>query len=414
MNECLECFPQLQTCRTCKSGFFLNEDLWCKSCRISYCDKCQKEQNSSTEKISCTQCKDGFVLISGKCEKCDHLLCKTCDANKVCTACKFDGFILKSENNKTKCVRCPPGKIPIGNECKTCADDDSKCAACKEGTGECIECFEGYSLNDEKICVPSHCPQGEFLSGVNCASCSTFKGNEKCTECQYQGGHCTRCADGYSLYAEDKFCKKNCKEGEYWLGKDVNICGLCSEKTQRCSKCEDITGNCLACNGSMLLSPTVCRDICRANEFWEGPGPDSCKKCSSLKKNGEKCTFCENYTGECQDCADGYKLDSDKFCRKVCPGEGFFWKGIKLNECGSCVNSCSKCSDITGICSKCHEGYQLNDQNFCRKICQEGEYWLGESNNTCQKCSNSLNSGKHAPLATKRQGSVLAVRKALR
>ena len=196
-----------------------------------------------------------------------------------------------------------------------------------------------------------------------------------------------------------KFCRPKCNSGGYyWSGREKNECLKCTDLTPLCERCQDLTGFCTGCPDDFdvfKVSETKfeCRLHCLKEEFIEivkinGVEKQECTGCSQNVLSGKGCVGCQDFTGECEECGSNYFLNNQKFCQKKC-SKGEYWTGNLINSCTSCVKeheNCALCSNETGICQKCEEGYWLNS-TFCQKRCASSKMYYIRQDNRCSFCS---------------------------
>ena len=118
-SNCKTCIDS-SSCAACDSGFYLsNNPNPCSACDTPNCDLCLSPGNI------CLKCKPGhFFLTSTQCAQCEDTDCQECFGTGLhkCSQCK-DGFYLLTSNNT--CQPCLAG-------CMTCTDS-STCGSCKLG-----------------------------------------------------------------------------------------------------------------------------------------------------------------------------------------------------------------------------------------------------------------------------------------
>ena len=251
----------------------------------------------------------------------------------------------------------------------------------KEDIENCLECGSGDKANECIICKDKHFL---FFNNLYCLPCNdSFYGQIGCE------GNCD--ATNY-LEKRNVFCDKDgCKEGFYNL---EGFCFNCSEGTQGCKKCSYTLNqkneheyHCTEClNNEYKLNSQGHCDHCNI---------DNCKKCH-YDLYGNNLWFCDQ-------CYEGYYLDSSKRLCKRCKGP------IEINngncticsdieedyESGSCWcnlfytiknhSTCVKCPDNCPYCKynnktnkieclKCEPGYTLNPEKECTKCGNGCEY----------------------------------------
>ena len=364
---------ELHRCvQTCQPQNYWSGEA-CESCSegengVKRCTRCQEFTGK------CTQCEDGFTLNESS-NSCD----KTCEADEFYTGLDQDS-----------CQKC--SSLPENRECQTCT----------RLTGTCLTCKKGYwlTLAPENKCVNTCSSPAHYLrilqnERAECTQCSLVEGNTKCSECEDFTGKCTKCSQGYHFDEESKFCRKTCGTNEFWTGKTLNTCSPCSsvKYNEGCATCSDITAECKSSlPGYEYILPTkYSKKICQPNEYWTGKEQNTCLKCNSVQANGG-CLKCEDKTSICTTCENGFEFESkwSEFCRPIC-AEGEYWEGKPSKKCIPCSQNnpgCEKCRGERGICTSCGEGYKFAAYSrTCRPICNQGEYWIGESDNRCELCS---------------------------
>ena len=114
-----------------------------------------------------------------------------------------------------------------------------------------------------------------------------------------------------------------------------------------------------------LYNSTLCVPECNKKEFVSLDDSNfnkyTCKECSSVDSNRVGCSRCQNFTGVCLECEEGYEMIESHFCRKECQDEGWYWSGKETNLCLSCKSSCLRCSDFDGKCEECLSGHRIMD-----------------------------------------------------
>ncbi|KAK6181246.1 hypothetical protein SNE40_009140 [Patella caerulea] len=231
------------------------------------------------------------------------------------------------------------------------------------------------------------CPNGFY--GTNCnMRCPTTCLNNTCDKID---GSCSHGCHG-DLYGErcNSNCSSHCKDGK------------CDVRTGRCIGCEDdyygdmCEESCSTCNGPCRQLDGVCLTDCK-DGFWGSNGlclqtcsyckPGGCRIENGVCYNGcrgdlygERCqTNCSNHckdgkcddrTGRCFGCEDGYYDDMcDESC-STCNGQCRQLDGVCLTGCkdgywgcnGLCLQTCSYCN--TGGC-KIEDG-------VCYNGCKDG------------------------------------------
>ena len=208
-----------------------------------------------------------------------------------------------------------------------CKETENYCRKCHPLTNQCIKCVsDNFIINDKGGCT------GKCIPGKN-----------YCLECDL----------------EEKLCKL-CQENFY------------QDKVGGCSivpNCEySYNGKCEECKEDYIL-------------IGSDNGFKICKDKNSI--DFKNCRLINNITGLCNECNDGYYLNSGDF---------------KCSETNNCFES------IFGICSSCIEGYYLNKKTqkcynatekfvYCKITIDEkncdicnNNYYLAEDN----QCTNTI------------------------
>ena len=235
----------------------------------------------------------------------------------------------------------------------------------------CKECGKGNQSDTCATCEDNYFP---LLNNLFCFSCNDPSyGQEGCKgQCTYKLDwtnylytNCLDCKEGY--YNKNGACLK-CGDDDNSKG-----CSECSYDSQenkfKCLKCSTEEGyrlntnsRCVKCDDSMPAKCKKCRfsgengTETECEECTDGYYVDSQKKCSScdtIPLNGAKCYACtDNISGikseNCY-CSSGYVL------------EGF--------SCKSCPYNCDKCElnkeTNKTECLRCNAGYYLNNEKQC-------------------------------------------------
>lgn len=126
-------------------------------------------------------------------------------------------------------------------------------------------------------------------------------------------------------------CGSNCKKCL-----NSTYCQICNTNYSA------LSGGCIACEEPCLrcLSPSVCQE-CQPAYYLSSAA--ICYPCLN------NCTACEN-AYVCKKCRDGLYFN----------GTYFHYLGI---SCVSCGSYCRECSQDTGACTKCLEGFMVANQS---------------------------------------------------
>ncbi|XP_067677723.1 scavenger receptor class F member 1-like [Haliotis asinina] len=224
-----------------------------------------------------------------------------------------------------RCTECQRGWH--GDYCNYKCSGNCDIGGCHRDTGICIQCEVGYhGMN----CTGTCSPNCRYSHGDK-PSCSRETGNclENCVD-GWWGKKCeNRCSDGCednSCYFWDGSCARGCRDG--WAGEscDTRCPGGCHGDT-----CERYgTHNCTqGCKHG--VHGHRCEKQCNRH----------CRDQDCFYDHGMKSTVCS------QGCVDGWmSLD----CKMKCHG------------------NCEACSQETGECSRCKQGYWGSD---CTRPCSD-------------------------------------------
>jgi len=336
----------------------------------------------------CIQCFENYHLgLDNKCTNIDK--CIYSDFYGECTECENNNYYNRSnklcEIEKENFENC---KITTfdGNFCDKCKKDFYynktnhlcfsnkegdfyKCAYTSENGDYCVGCIEDYYLGD----IDHKC---SLIEG-----CDISENENKCIQC-YSEEWCLDLKTGkceYNKIIEDenkKFyykCNRTNEEGtecEICInGYILNNNGLCvdnshciEEKEDICQKCEKKEGD----NFNYCLN--IKNGLCENNEVIKDMDKKFYYKCNRTNEEGTSCEIC----------LEGYYLNEDGLCidNENCEEK----EGNKCVKCKEqfCLNSdfgcvssfygnCLECNNILDfdVCSKCIEGFELNEFNIC-------------------------------------------------
>eukprot|EP01017_Pseudomicrothorax_dubius_P033394 TRINITY_DN4471_c0_g3_i1.p1 TRINITY_DN4471_c0_g3~~TRINITY_DN4471_c0_g3_i1.p1 ORF type:complete len:508 (+),score=84.18 TRINITY_DN4471_c0_g3_i1:42-1565(+) len=266
---------------------------------------------------------------------------------------------------------CPDGQYLKGNDCASCSGN---CLLCNEigGKENCRSCKSGFSIEfKEGVATCIECVKG-------CKNCKSNTA-EGCLNVENGAAYNSKqkkifkCPASCSSCSEDDKCE-TCAIGYFLNEKKCQACptgcGACAlvNNNQECTKCfSDYT---------LIAKDKTCRSCSTIGKNCISCNEDKCLRCSAgfvLKDN--KCVECP---ANCAACADGAA------CTK-CTSR-FFLKADKT--CGACPGNCLECEE-EGKCKKCIANLGIKVlQNVngkcvtCPTNCQE----CTEDGNTCTKC----------------------------
>lgn len=397
-----------EECDECLDDYYLTNN---GKCSISnYCDKADK-------KSTCQKCLKGFYMtLNGhyctRGKNCasgdkDFGICKSCKNSFYYNSEENECFSNEEDNEYKYC------EIVKDNICTKCTyfyylDEDSKCTpdknCLKSENGICTKCKEKYHMNQNNICTN--------VTNLEIENCISFNEKGECEECEnnyyydnlrkkcfmslnqfknckstFDSERCHFCKKGYYLNQTDYLCYSNVKDNLY------NKCGIVNQR-----------GECVECENNYFLN-VIDLKCSKIENCAISNNAEECIKCddyycldfkeqkcvdnyaSPENKDEEKyyaCNITNDEGTECIECANEYfELENGKCINKGDCAEEEDGECIKCNEVSHdripvCLNKkfgcvetsswhCLKCDNETDFdqCTKCEEGFELNDFNNC-------------------------------------------------
>ena len=341
-KNCVQGDKDIGICILCEEGFYIDyKDGICKSNeelnKFQYCHIAEGNE--------CLDCIGAYEL--GEDNKCSNTKHCVESYNGTCLACS-DDYHLGLDN---KCCNVENCIYSENNNCYECEDGyyyNFINKTCDVADGNFKNCRSG-NINDCEVC------KDDFYFNYSDYLCYSNKENNnfyKCEETDYEGKYCEICVPGYYLGEKDFKCSK------------VEACAL-SENENRCLECEDYfyclnqkTGQC-EINYDIISEEKKFYWMCNKTNS-EGTACENCLDNYVLDENGlcinmEHCID-KNEDGTCRECVNNV---TERYC---------------LNQYFGCVyhykRFCSECNNIFDFfnCTKCFEGYQLNEEGDCIEI----------------------------------------------
>ena len=365
----------VEECRKCMSGFAFEEDnrdicknilndlyeYFSKDGKISYlkCDDIDKgglencktcEYDNENNKVICTQCKSGFILIDSDTDTCYP------DSNYI----NNKEYYYEDEYHIKKC------SFNLNN-CLECEKLDNKL--------KCIKCKSDYVvINDEK----NHCEKLEnintdkyYIEQEQFYSCLFYNQIGNCQKCE-QKESCLLCKDGFTFINDDKSTCENLEElGKHYFidENDRTIYRKCSDFMDNCDTCSKVD-ECLTCeeNYGLYNDRKSCINLEEQLHYEiEGlyylcnTGIANCIKCSAYN--------------QCIQCDEDYiKINNDKsICHPINNiniEEYFIDPKDNSNyiQCSKYINNCLLCEYQNG-CITCKDGFIMLNEN--KNVCHE-------------------------------------------
>ena len=309
-DNCFTCSFSVGDSTQC-NGCLNNQVDTCSNCWSDYAP------NPLNHNICEPGCPDGEYWSTGSagCLSCPSM-CRRCVAETgLCLEC-IDGWIKDSSGDcRRECGEFEYyGGSGTDNclRCSAVAEIDPNCFSCQDVTGVCSSCKGGLILDPATKFCRKKCSGTQYWTGKtvdSCLECSRAENsNPQCKSCGDITHECEECNSGYKILEGSSldFCRKECSGSQYWRGEALNACGECLEKTAFCAECQDESGICSRCqSGYRLLENKSCRKECGEGEYWKAEAPNSCQSCSATT---QYCSQCLDETGECQKCQQGYSL----------------------------------------------------------------------------------------------------------
>ncbi|KAL4438378.1 hypothetical protein ABPG74_009417 [Tetrahymena malaccensis] len=427
ISPCATCSYQSDFCDSCISGYTYDAQYQYCILNVDSCHESCSECSQYSDPNSCTSCRDGMYLHSGRCYYCNQK-CQTCEADAYnCTSCRVNEFLqnnqclqchsscLTCSGNATNCTSCQDGlqkdpktgicivNTPVcrdneyldrNNQCKKCA---SPCASCSSQAYICSSCISGYKLDSQTLQCEQEmitCRDGQFLDKDNkCKSCDS-----SCNTCDQKSNRCTSCRFGFVL--QRNTCQQiYCQDGSF-----MNQQGRCQRCNESCSKCISYQDNCTECANEYTLdtrtqrcvknsSNQKCHPTCQ--ECSQPNNPSACYSCyegyflnnrSQCVQCSNSCLTCDKYQDFCTSCQQGYKLDKTYGqCIPDCNSNQYL--DYNENQCKPCASPCGSCEYYPDRCTSCISGYKYDNERYsCEIVCQPGQYV--ERDQTCKPCSS--------------------------
>ena len=392
-----------KTCDICDDGFFIDSENNC--IKTNFCEKGDKNGN-------CKKCISGYYL-----SKYD----KSCTNEKncyfgisdmgVCEIC-INGYYMDFTDGKCKPYdedfkNCRKADNRICYECIAAnyLGEDNKCSSshyCEESNnGICIQCIDDFHLGLDNLCTNvEHCIYSDSIF-EKCKECednyyfnflnrTCIIAKDKFNNCKNgNNNYCLECKNDFYLNQKDDLCYSNKEKGElykcalsdikgkycircvndYFLSYKNNLC----INTDGCNIAQD-ENRCLECNEYHCLDLKTGK--CEINQFIEKKEQKIYYRCNKTNEEGTACEICidgfnVNKDGLCINEDACFEKNEDGACIKCLNDEK---DNYCLNNIFGCVEiydkNCLECSDILNLdkCSKCREGYEIDDDGKCVKI----------------------------------------------
>lgn len=394
-------------CDICKENYYFNEEGICID--INFCAK-------EAPYIKCQKCFDGYFPTSygDSCttdKNCylgdkDYGFCKQCQTEFYID---FQDGKCKSnrEENDFKYCRAADG------QCYDCVygsylGKDNKCSLskyCEESDkGICIQCIDNYHLGLDNICteidkciysdyygICTECEKNYYYNRTS-KKCEIEKENfENCKITNYEGNSCDSCKKNFYINRTDHLCYTNTEKNDFYkcinLRENEEYCIVCEEGyflgyiDHKCTTIDgcDISKNenkCLKCDSDYFCFDAK-TERCEYNDEIISEEKLFYFNCNQTNKDGNACEICRDgydlKNGLCVDNSHCIEKNEDGNCLKcITYDEDYFY--YCLNSEFGCVevysDGCEICNNLLDFdnCTKCMEGFELNEKNECEEI----------------------------------------------
>jgi len=363
-------------CYGCKSGYFLHL-FQCIKCKTidTHCSECHFDEIENKFKVD--KCDDKYYL-NNKTEKCEII---TYDEYPEITP----GCVLSINNytiykEKEKCLYCKPGFF------KTKDESCIYCKARKNGGPNCQECeyivdSDGNITDNIKCKI---CPNGSIMTpDGKCFNCEDEVG-KGCEECELVSNSneelkCKKCKDNY--YLKDGHC---IHDQSYY--QSIPFCSLFDHNIIKTASSISAKTTCTLCKNGFYknnedgickgLTIEICSYISMLN--YSQPIYDECKNFC----NGNEIFVNITYKDFAVDLANifrnnfNYKFNTlDDNIKNIIAKGYLCFSNLGKNDNNKTeplsLRKCLKSEYIEDndkyICTECHEGYYLLENNTCRQ-----------------------------------------------
>jgi len=396
-------------CATCDDDCYMALDGKCSP--VNFCSKVNEDNK-------CENCIQNYFLLSNYgnslCTITDH--CASGDPDTgLCLMCEENYYIdykdgkckLNNEDNEFKYCKKANG------DCTECIfgyyiGEDFKCSTthnCAESNlGKCIICSDKYHLGLDDICSNvEHCIysnryeeciecEDDFYYNIRDKLCTVAEGNfTDCKISNNDGNVCDECKLDFYLNQSDHNCYSNQDFGEFYkcerTDSNGQFCVKCIDKyyfapenlrcssINGCEKANEDDTKCLECNIYYALDLNTGK--CEDNDKIEDEEKKYYYRCNRTNIEGKACEICmDGFTldenGLCVDYENCKEKNDDGTC-KICGNNEETYYFYCANNIFGCVETydhfCLECNNILELnkCTKCMDGYALNEENVCVK-----------------------------------------------
>ena len=401
-----------QKCDECYDDYYFDKEGKCVY--SNYC--------ALGDSYKCEKCIDGYYLTKygGICtteENCyggrkDIGICTSCNDNYCidfndgkCKSNQEDNDLKNCRIAEGKCIECQYG-FYLGQLDQKCCNSMN---CLKSENGICSECKNDFHLGLDKKCTSvEHCIYTDDY--YNCIQCENNyfydKGVQKCKlaegkfkNCKYgyEDKYCEKCNDNFYINKNDNLCYSNQENNNFYKcemsSNDGTYCIQCIDnyflghidhkctKAQYCSIVEN-DERCLVCDEAYCLDAKDGR--CEDNDIINDLEKKFYFRCNKTNIESTSCEIClEGYelkNGLCLDDFHCSERNQDGTCKRCRKAEDEYYEQC-LSDTFGCIEAyfdenCLECNDLLeiGDCTKCIDGFKLDNNKKCYEIDEENKY----------------------------------------
>ena len=363
-------------CYGCKSGYYLYL-FQCIKCKIidAYCSECHFDEIEKKFKVD--KCDDKYYL-NNKTGKCEIITYN--EYPEVTPGCilSINNYTLYKE--KKKCLLCKPGFF------KTKDESCIYCKARKNGGPNCEECeyiVDSDGKTTEQIKC-KNCSNGNIMTPDGKCFICVDEAGKGCEECEFVSNSnkemkCKKCKDNY--YLKEGYC---IHDQSYY--QNIPFCSLFDHNIVKTVSSINVKTTCTLCKNGFYknnedgickgLTIEMCSYISMLN--YSQPIYDECKNFC----NGKEMFVNIVYKDFSLDLANifrynfNYKFNTLDYNIKKIIDKGYLcFSNLGKNNNNKTeplsLRKCLKSEYIEAndkyICTECHEGYYLLENNTCRQ-----------------------------------------------
>ena len=377
-NYYYPCSNSLSNCYKCDSKTVCTE---CISSSDYYIDNTGKCFEKNLYEVEHFYYKIGDTNIYGSCS--EILNCERCNSITDCTSCKPGYYFVLEEENKFKCqIINLDNYYESTQDGKTyyikCDKDIPNCEKCST-KNYCSECSNNYALieDDHTKCesLSNEKYYRETSSGKyrlcnkkfsNCEKCTLDESNFSCKQCEanyvlkHDNANSISCVEKSSIKVNNSFFSDDSELNYYACNafNDVDNCEKCFNKIT-CSDCKT-SYKLVNQNTSCFLEEDIENSL-----IYHDTALNIYIRCSDLIQDCQQCSD----RATCFNCQNGSVVEENNTCiSKELVENNSYVQDETTGKYVSCsiIDNCITCSSKT-ICTKCQEGFNIND-GICKMV----------------------------------------------